>query len=387
MQVMELQKGKSYVTVVGKAKVTDKTFALDQTSQSGYQYSRLNLGIETEEGNVIYGEMMGGYTPQNPVIYTFGKEDGSSLQINWADRFNESIIDSVADFRLFKAGLERDENGKLIVKRFLSPYDMIAYLKEKLVDGMEVTVRGSFQFSEYNGNTQRRFQIQNIFLASPKKDEKTGELLPIEHRATFVQTILLDEESFKKITKEDAEAGEVVVSAYAVDYVGKKNGKEIKKNLPFSLPIVVKINKENPEMTKKILDALFKVKKGKVRELTIEGNIIEGYEKQEISDADIELSPEIKELIAMGLYSEEEAKKKMTVRGNKVSKLVFTRPYLVKDKEGNLKIDMDDEKYTADDLIVPIEEEEATTTEADPFDVGQSTSSSDDSWLSALGIN
>lgn len=383
---MELQKGKSYVTVVGKAKVTDKTFTLDQTSQSGYQYSRLNLGIEIDEGNVIYGEMMGGYTAKNPVIYTFGKEDGSSLQINWADRFNESIIDSVADFRLFKAGLERDENGKLIIKRFLSPYDMIAYLKEKLVDGMEVTVRGSFQFYEYNGNTQRRFQIQNIFLASPKKDEKTGDLLPVEYRATFLQTILLDEESFKKITKEDVEAGEVIVSAYAVDYVGKKNGKEVKKNIPFSLPIVVKINKENPEMTKKILDALFKVKKGKVRELTIEGNIIEGYEKQEISDADIELSSEIKELISMGLYSEEEVKKKMTVRGNKVSKLVFTRPYLIKDKEGNLKADMDDEKYTADDLIVLVEEEETTTTEANPFDVDGSKSNNDD-WLSALGIN
>jgi hypothetical protein len=382
----ELRKGKSFVTVVGKVKLSDKSFALDQTSQGGYQYSRLNLGIETSEGNVVYGELMGGYSTAKPVIYTASKEDNAQLQINWADRFNEAVIDSVADYRLHKVGLERDEEGKLIVKKFLSPYDMIAYLKENLKDGMEVSVRGAFQFSEYKGDTQRRFQIQNIFLPYQKKNEETGELLPVEYRADFVQTILLDEESFKKITKEDAEAGEVVVSAYAVDYVGKKDGKEIKKNLPFTLPIVVKINKENPEQTKKILDALFKVKKGKVRELTIEGYIVEGYEKQQVSDADIELSAEIKELIEMGLYSVEEAKEKMTVRGNKVSKLVFTRPYVIKDKNDATKIlvDKDDDKYTAEDLIVPIEED--LQEDENPFDAMSQTESTDDSWMQALGI-
>jgi hypothetical protein len=385
--VADLQKGKSYITLTGKAKINEKTFSGEQTSdKSGYKYKRINLGIETAEGNVVYAELMGGYSPSKPTIFAMSKEDNSQLQVNWADRLNEAIVDSVADFRVHKAGLERGEDGKLIVKKFLSPFDLHDYLQENLKDGMEVTIKGSFQFSEYKEETQRKVQIQNIFLAYQKKDEETGELLPVNKQATFVQTVLLNEDSFKKITKADAEAGEVVVSAMAVDYVSKKNGKEVKKNMPFSIPVTVKINKENPEMTEKILNALFKVKKGKVRELTIEGHIVEGYEKQEVSSSDIELSAEIKELIAMGLYSEEEAKAKMTVRGNKVSKLVFTRPFLQKDKEDatKLTIDMNDDKYTTDDLFVQIEEEPQEDPMADIKDEG--TPAGDTSWMSALGI-
>ncbi|MGM2776560.1 hypothetical protein ACS2QO_29555, partial [Bacillus cereus group sp. Bce015] len=88
------------------------------------------------------------------------------------------------------------------------------------------------------------------------------------------------------------------------------------------------------------------------------------YEKQDVGSADIKLSAEIQELIAMGLYSEEEAKKKMTVRGNKVSKLVFARPLLVKDeKNPNGTLDMNDNKYKPEDLIVALPEKE----EADPL--------------------
>jgi hypothetical protein len=383
--VADLQKGKSYVTLTGKVKINERTFSGEQTSErTGYKYSRINLGIETAEGNVVYAEMMGGYAPSKPVIFAMSKEDNSPLQINFADRLNEAVVDSVADFRLHKVGLERDDQDKLVVKKFLSPMDVHDYLQENLKDGMEVTVKGSFQFSEYKDETQRKIQIQNIFLAYQKKNDD-GTLEPVNRQATFVQSLLLNEDSFKKITKADAEAGEVVVSAMAVDYVSKKDGKEVKKNMPFALPIVVKINKENPEMTEKILNALFNVKKGKVRELAIEGLIVEGFEKEEVSSKDIELSAEIKELIAMGLYSEEEAKAKMTVRGNKVSKLVFTRPFLQKDKDDatKLKIDLSDDKYTTDDLFVQID-----APKEDPIDVADegSTGGDDSSWMSALGI-
>lgn len=382
----DLQKGKSFVTLTGKVKITDKTFSgLTVSEKTGYNYVRINLGIETAEGNTVYAEMMGGFSPSNPIIYATNKDDNKPMTVNFADRNIESIVDSVADYRLHKVGLERDEQGQLIMKKFLSPIDVHDYLKEKLQDGMEVTVRGSFSFSEYKDETQRKIQIQNIFLPYQKKNED-GTIAPVFKQASFVQTVLLDEESFKKITKEDAKEGEVTIKAYAVDYVGKKNNKEIKKNLSFALPITVKINKENPETTEKILNALFKVAKGKVRELSIEGQIVEGYEQQQVSAKDVQLSPEIQELIAMGLYSEEEAMAKMTVRGNKVSKLVFTRPYLMKDKDDATKLLMDknDDKYTPADLFPVVEEEpQFDISEDTSLDTGSSDSSD---WMSALGI-
>ncbi|PEA25871.1 hypothetical protein CN984_11915 [Bacillus cereus] len=381
----DLQKGKSFVTLTGKVKISDKTFGGEITSPtSGYKYTRINLGIETAEGNVVYGEMMGGYQPTNPVIFAMDKAN-QALQVNWADRLNESVVESIADFKLHKVGVEKGEDGRTIIKKFLSPMDVEAYIKEHLKDGMEVTVKGSFGFSEYKEDTQRKFLIQNIFLAYQKRDEETKELLPVDYRADFVQTVLIDEDSFKRITPADAKEGEVVVQAKVVDYVSKRDNVVIKKNMTFSLPIVVKINKENPEMTEKILNLLFKVKKGRVRELGIEGHIIEGYEKQDVGSADIKLSAEIQELIAMGLYSEEEAKKKMTVRGNKVSKLVFDRPLLVKDeKNPNGTLDMNDDKYKAEDLIVELPEKEEADPLADMQDEGSSAGNND--WMKALGV-
>ncbi len=389
----DLNKGSSFVTVTGKAKITDKTFSgLVKSERTGYEYVRLNLGVETAEGNIIYGEMMGGYHPTNPIIHSMNKEDNTSLKVNWADRLNSVIVDSVSDFKLHKVGLERKEDGSLDIKKFLSPVDVEEYLKQHLTDGMEITVKGSYQLSEYKDETQRKFQIQNIFLPYQAKErdaegKETGNMLPVQYGAHFIQTVLLTEDSFKKITKADAEAGEVVVSAQAVDYVSKDaKGKEVKKNFPFALPITVVINKENPAMTEKILNALFKVKKGVVREITIEGEIFEGYEKQSVNSKDIQLSPEIQELIAMGLYSEEEAKAKMTVRGNKVSKLVFTRPFLKKDKDDATKFlpFMADDKYAPEDLIVVVEENQDSI--PDVVDQGSGTDGGDQDWMKALNL-
>jgi hypothetical protein len=390
----ELQRGKGFNNLTGKVKITESSFTGEKTSDTtGYKYTRFQFGVETAEGNTVWCEMMGGYAPSNPIIYAMSKEDNSPFTVNWNDRLNEGIVSTVADFKLHKVGIERDENGKLIVKSFLSPIDVEQYLKQHLKDGMEITVRGQFEFSEYNNDTQRKMKIQNIFLPyqEKEKDEKgneTGNLLPVKYEARFTQTILLTEDSFKRISKADKDSGEVIIQARVVDYVSKRNGKQVKKNLSFPLPIVVKINQDKPEITDKILSAFFDVKKGKVREITIEGDIIEGYEQSETSSKDIEISPEIQELIDMGLYDEEEAKKKLTVRGSKVSKLVFSRPFLTKNDQGKLVTDINDDKYKPEDLFVNIEEEE-TTGDSLSGAVDETTSGGaggDTSWMNALGI-
>ncbi|MED1125592.1 hypothetical protein [Bacillus atrophaeus] len=376
---------------VGKAKINENSFAgLKKSEHSDYHYVRINIGIDTGEGNVVYAELMGGYSMGNPVIYATGKDDGASLEIPWANRQEEAIISSVADYRLHKVGLHRDDKGKLDIKTFLSPVDMLDYLKENLEDGMEIAVRGNIKYQEYNGEVQKKYEIQNIFLPFVNKDDD-GNVLPTKYKAEFTQTILLDESSYKRMAKKDKDSGEVIVSAYAVDYVSKKNGKPYKKNDPFNVAIYVKINEEDPSKTEKILDKLFKVGKGKVRELTVEGKIIEGYDQQSVNDKDIELSDEIKELIEMGLYSEEEAKKKMMVRGNKVSKMLFTRPFIQKDRENpdKLLMDIDDTKYKPEDLVVLDEDDvdEAFNSGGGQEGSQDSNDAPDDAWMKELGLD
>ncbi|MFC9727517.1 hypothetical protein [Bacillus cereus] len=384
----ELKKRISSITVVGKAKIKDTTFSGETTSPTtGFKYCNINLGIETSEGNVIYGKMMGGYSPKKPVLYGMDK-DSNQMLINWNDRFNEKIIDSSADFKLHKIGVEKDDNDKTIIKRFLSPLDVHDYLQKHLKDGMMVCVKGEYEFSEYNGNDKREFKIKDIYLSNQE-----------EGFANFRQTILLDEYAIsKEALKASKESGEVVIQAKVAQYVGKRDGKEFKKTIPFSLPVVVKVNQENPEMTQKVLNALFKVKKGKIRELTIEGQIIEGFEKQEISIKDIKISPEVRELIDMGLYDEEEALKKMTVQGNKTRKLVFAKPFLKKDAndETKLVIDLDDTKYTPADLVVP-EPEGKAEEKKDEIDLNKiaedasnekpvDIQNDDMGWMTAMGL-
>jgi hypothetical protein len=385
-----LQKGKSYITVVGRAKVGEHTFSGNQTSKtSDYQYNRVNIGVETSEGNIIYGEAMGGFSPSMNYPIKARTKEGENVDINWSDRFNESVIDTLNSFSTFNVGLVRDgdapqegeeDKRRLVVKKFLSSYDAHDYIKEHLKDGMMIMVKGSYSFSTYKDESQRKFQISDIYLSRSE-----------EGFANFVQTVVLDQDSISKDSVKSAkETGEIVINARAVDYVGKINGKKVGKNMLFDLPITVKVNQEDPSITEKILASLFKVKKGKVREITLEGQIFEGYEQQQVNEKDIQISKDVQELIAMGLYSKEEAMEKMTVRGNKVSKLVFTRPFILKDKDDATKIRMDfsDDKYTPEDLIVEIPEEGEGA-----IDLGStlgteetSNDTGDNAWLSSLGL-
>lgn len=391
----KLQKGKSYVTVVGRAKVTDKTFNTNQTSKtSDYQYSRMGLGIETTDGNVIFGEAMGGFSPsQNYPIKARtkgeGGKQGENVDINWADRLNESVIETLNNYSTINIGLIREgeapaegeeDTRKLVVKRFLSAYDAIPYIQEHLKDGMMIMAKGSYGFSKYKEDDQKKFNIDSIFLSK----QESGF-------ANFVQTVLIDEDSFSKSSMKDAkETGEIVIQARVVDYVGKINGKKVGKNMTFNFPFSVKINQENPEMTEKIVNSLFKVKKGKIREIAIEGQIFEGFEQAQVSEKDVQLSKDVQELIAMGLYSKEEAMEKMTVRGNKVSKMLFTRPFILKDKDDATKIKMDvnDDKYVPEDLIVDIEEKKEENIDLGSMLGGEETSNDtgDNSWLAGLGL-
>lgn len=377
----ELKKRISNVAVGGKVKVTDKSFELDKVSSGGYNYSRMGLSINIEDGVSVFGTLMGGFsTNKKNTVYSFSKAS-EKMEIDWADRKIEKIVENVAEFSLYKAGLEREENGDLIIKKFMSAYDFIEYVNEHLEDGSEVIVRGGFAFQEYNDEDQRSFEVQSIML---QRTPKEGE--DYKHFANFTQTILLDEYSFKKITTTDAKAGQVVIQAKAIDYMSKRKGKVFKKMVPFSLPIVVKINKENADATKKILDVLFKVKKGVVREMTIEGTILEGYDKAQVSDKDMELSPEVKELIELGLYTNEEAKEKLTVKGSKVSELIFTKPFIQKDKDNANKVifDLDDSKYTPQDLARPFQED----LEEDSIDMNEDDTKTDSGadWMKELGL-
>ena len=331
-----LKKGKAAFTLIGKTKVTDKTFNLDNSYDSGWTDNQMYLGVDCGNGNMVYGEMRGGFYPDDDnILKGFSKDEkdneGKSKQVEiaWEDRFDEELLDTIADTSFITVGVEKDVKGKTVYKKFLSAYDAVEYLNEHLKDGMVVNVKGNIGYSEYEDNVTVKKEITSIVL-SKVEDES-------DFKATFTQTILL---GFDSIGKKDPEKNTIALNAYVVDYVGKPkiNGKkvEIKKNITYPKTFEVAIN-DNPEITAKMLQKFFKVKKkGSINVLTVMGNLIEGAAIVNITDDDI--PDDIKELIEMGLYSEEEAKAKCAVGGNnRERRMVILKPditYVVAFEEG-----------------------------------------------------
>ena len=125
----------SSFNLVGVPKVNDYTFKIDERSEkSSWIYNSMNIGIDCgEKFGTVYAEMMGGYSDENQnVIYAHGKDnDGaddfqSKIQVDWDDRFNDDVLESIGDLCFITVGLEKTDKDKTFYKKFLSAYDAIA---------------------------------------------------------------------------------------------------------------------------------------------------------------------------------------------------------------------------------------------------------------------
>lgn len=347
-----LKKGKAQFMLVGEAKINDYTFSMDKESNSSdWVYNQMNLGVDCGNGNVIYADLMGGYgSERDNVIYVHGvkEKDGRTVEdyenrftIDWDDRFDESILETIADSCFIKVGIEKDTKDKTFTKKFLSAYDAIKYIKENLENGTVVNVKGSLKYQCYNDNVYAKKEINSIFLSKATNDD---------YKAVFTQTLLIDKDAVGKVDKEKAI---FPISAYVVDYVGKYEGQEIKQNVAFVKSFELEINKNKPENTKKLIEKMFTPKKkGSLVEVTVEGNIVEGASVVNITLDD--LPEDIRELIELNVLTEEEALNKCAIGGNKEKRMIIKKPLITFEGEGDEKkpiIAINKDKYSENDLI------------------------------------
>ena len=408
-----LKKGKATFNLIGRAKVTDKTFNLDNSYDSGWTDNQMYLGVDCGNGNIVYAEMRSGFFPdKDNVIRAYDKNEkdesgkSKSVEIAWEDRFDESLLDSIADSSFLTVGVEKDVKGKTVYKKFLTAYDAVEYLNEHLEDGVVVNVKGNIGYSEYEGNVSVKKDITSIVLSKVedeyekihenevKKAEEDNnpdfEFTELEDffKAVFSQTILVDS---KSIGKKNEEKGTMALDAYVVDYVGspKIDGEkvEIKKNVVFPRAFEVEIN-ENPEITVKMLQRFFKPKKGKLTEITVTGNLVEGAAIVNITEDDI--PDDIKELIAMGLYSEEEAEKKCAVgNNNREKRMIIVKPditYVGQGDDRKPTVAFEENKYEDSDLYFYEQalNDAGIDTSSDSEDSSDNETSEDDDLLKML---
>jgi hypothetical protein len=388
-----LKKGKAAFNLIGRVKVTDKTFNLDNSYDSGWTDNSMYVGVDCGNDNTVYAEMRSGFFPdKDNVIRAYSKDEkddagkSKSVEIAWEDRLDESLYDSISDSSFLTVGVEKDVKDKTVYKKFLTAYDAVEYLNEHLEDGMIVNVKGTIGYNEYEGNVSTKKEITSIVLS--KIDDEA------DFKATFSQTILVDS---KSIGKKNDDKGTMELAAYVVDYVGKPkiDGEkiEVKKNVTYPKTFEVAIN-ENPEITAKMLQRFFKPKKGKITEITVTGNLVEGGSTVNITEDDI--PDDIKELIEMGLYSEEEAEKKIAVgNGNRERRMIIVKPDIIYVGTGDDRkptVAFEDGKYDEDDLYfyeqALLDAGAELSSDNDTDSESEETSSEDDDLLAMLeGMN
>ena len=349
-----LKKGKANFILIGEAKVNDYTFSMDNTYESSsWTDNKLNLGVDCGNGNTVYAEMSGGYFPNvDSQIYVHGiKEDANGkaedfenrFSVDWEDRFDNDILETVADSCFITVGITKDDKDKIVYKKFLSGYDAVYYLSKHLENGMVVCIKGNMAYETDGEHTYIKKKITSITLSKAE---------PKDYKATFTQTILLDEHSVGK--EIDKEKNTLNISAYCVDYIGKPkiDGKKIEVKKNFAIPVNFEYALDgDKDIVAKQLKTYFKAKKNEVIELTVLGNIVEGATIVNVTLDDI--PDDIKELIELNYYTEEEALKACAVgNSSREKRMIIVKPTIA--INGNDKkiptVAINKEKYNVNDL-------------------------------------
>lgn len=387
---LEKKNWESKFVLIGEAKVGDYTYKIDEKSEkSDWVYNVLNLGVDCGAQGTVYSELMGGYgAERDNVIYVHGvKEvDGKTqddfdnkFTIDWDDRFDDSILESIGDLCFITVGLEKDKKGNTYAKKFLSAYDAIAYVKDHLESEMVINVKGNLKYSKYQDNVQVKKEITSIFLS--KVDDKS------KYYARFTQTMLLKKDS---IGKPDKDKGVIPIYAQVLDYVKMFGNKEVKQFIPFNKTFELEVDLTNESVVKMWVAKVLKVKKG-VTEITFEGDLIESGALVTATEDDI--PDDIKDLIAMGAYTKEEALAKCTENTGKEKRMIIRKPVIKMVGEDGSKvptIQKFEEKYTEEDLILDFmfeKDDEEENTEDDNTESDEKSTEetpADDDWLSKL---
>lgn len=364
VELTPIKRGKADFTLVGKVdKINDYTFGLDIESSredSDWVYSKANIGINCGENGVIYAEMNGGYGTDrvNEIRANGKKEDGQTdfnvkINVAWEDRHDEDILENIGDRSFVNVGLVKGEDGKTEYKKFLSEYDAVPYIKEHLEEGMVVRVKGNLDWQEYNGKVTCKKQIKSIALSQAKEED---------FDATFTQTVFLDEASIGKLDKDTMC---IPLDCYIPDYVQRYQDRIISKKvgnrtvkgtfLPLPRTLDFKIDPADKETTMKKLN-IFKVKKGKVTMIAIEGKFVRGeVETEQVKEVDI--PDDLLELIELGFVDRDEVVGKLTVKGGnkKPEKMIVEKPFIRQSTDkavGGMERDLD--TYTPDDLDIEL---------------------------------
>lgn len=376
--------------ILGKAKVNDFTFKIDESStRSSWVYNSMNLGIDCgEKYGTCYSSMMGGYSPERSnKIYVHGKDEngrddfGNRFEVDWDDRFNETVLEAIGEQCFIRVGIEKTMQGNTFTKRFLSEYDAIEYIKEHLTDGMVISVSGDIKYSMYNDSVSMNKEIKSIFISNVDDQNK--------FHATFTQSVLIDKDSVS-IKDIDKKTGIMPVDTIVLDYMKEYNGHEIRGQFPYHKSMDWQFDISHPELIKKIYEKIFKVKKG-YTQITFEGDFVSSGGTTTV-DYEADVPDDIKEFVKLGVYTKEEAIETCTTSAQRENHMFLRKPSVFMTGSDDKKapvLQVFPEQYDEDDLdmswaMTAAEDEDDDTPFGNDAPESDGSTGDDNDWLSML---
>lgn len=349
----ELKSGQARFEVFGELRVNEDSWGeVRQSTSSTYKYRRAALSVDLGEGRSTFVELMGGYDPNRPILRRLSKTQGEGLMdIPWANRLNENIVANVSPQSLFSVG-KLDENGNIARKVFVSELDAIEEMEKTFKNGDSVHIWGDVEYHRYNGQIQRRLSIRGISQIVPDSSSAG------RHEAMLRQSFLFSKNSISPDYEDELEEkGKTTITVHVPQYVGKEEGVEVRKVLPFPQTLVYKANNEDEiKRAKFVIEKFMTVEDDDlVREVIL---VVDMYDGVETSTGDFELTDDLKDLLDLGVVTEDELKRTSTVSGKRIRENIVLKPYVYKDPRTQQITVMSKDRYDISVLDTSVKEEE-----------------------------
>ena len=309
----------------------------DEKTKETKKMLSMTFGIKETDMNMAFVEA---FDSQQKVIKTMDV-DNEKMDVDWDDRFDEDIIEKVANYRKYIVDLGDEHGGR---QEFITAYDMIEHLREHLpnYDG-RVVVTGQFTRDWYAKTYFSKFRIQNVFAAP--EERKNRLLLTMD---LFYNKSSLDDSDFDENKK-------MTLDCYIEQYINKDEGR---KYVPIQVVFSgAKYDLEN-EKHKKLFDykmKYIKVKNKNMVHIPWEIVLLRGAEEAEFDES--MLTDSQREQVELGIKSVDDFRPKGNIYGDRIDEFRLFEPKLEGDyADGVLECDDTADEFE-EKIFVPAADE------------------------------
>lgn len=311
----------------------------DEKTKETKKMLSMTFGIKETDMNMAFVEA---FDSQQKVIKIMDV-DNEKMDVDWDDRFDEDIIEKVANYRKYIVDLGDDHGGR---QEFITAYDMIEHLREHLpnYDG-RVVVTGQFTRDWYAKKKTyfSKFRIQNVFAAP--EERKNRLLLTMD---LFYNKSSLDDSDFDENKK-------MTLDCYIEQYINKDEGR---KYVPIQVVFSgAKYDLEN-EKHKKLFDykmKYIKVKNKNMVHIPWEIVLLRGAEEAEFDES--MLTDSQREQVELGIKSVDDFRPKGNIYGDRIDEFRLFEPKLEGDyADGVLECDDTADEFE-EKIFVPAADE------------------------------